>query len=202
MLDSLFYFAAKMIPAVVSSSAKYQQELWKVSEPLEEKIRMIESQIVSLHLKRKKGKQVATAQRGDRACDFEQRESARRGLVIRRNGSPALPASLSSDVRQRKMFSQSRVREHGLHEAVREPAKTAPQSPLDFPPREPSTWSNRLFLDRFSPGPRCLVVCCPPPQPRPHARDVFPSQNFARPAGGFPASACHSRSPRPPRPTP
>jgi hypothetical protein len=46
--------AAKMMAALVRSSAKYQQELWKVSEPLEEKIRMIESQIVSLHLKRKK----------------------------------------------------------------------------------------------------------------------------------------------------
>jgi hypothetical protein len=45
--------AAKMMSALVRSSAKYQQELWKVSEPLEEKIRVIESQIVALHLKRK-----------------------------------------------------------------------------------------------------------------------------------------------------
>jgi hypothetical protein len=46
--------AAKMMSALVRLSAKYRQELWKVSEPLEEKLRVIESQIVALHLKRKK----------------------------------------------------------------------------------------------------------------------------------------------------
>jgi hypothetical protein len=51
---------------------------------------------------------VATAQRGDRACDSGQRESAPAGLVIRKNGfhlrqayggqAPEIPAWLTFDV--------------------------------------------------------------------------------------------------------
>ena len=52
--------------------------------------------------------QVTTAQRGEWACDSGQRDSDPAGLVIRRNGSPALPAWLTFDVRQKMktLYSQ------------------------------------------------------------------------------------------------
>ncbi len=53
----------------------------------------------------RKKAELATAQRGDRACDAGRRESAPASLVIRKNGSPATPpASLTSDVDLAKTF--------------------------------------------------------------------------------------------------